>query len=71
MASLKSSILFALVMLTQLDGNIIWVEAAHVSIIKTGCRDYKPGAVVSVGGRELCVRESVDQIREKLKRSEH
>jgi uncharacterized protein YlzI (FlbEa/FlbD family) len=58
-----------LIMLTQLDGNIIWIETAHLSIIKTNCHG-KPGTVISVGGRELCVRETVDQVREKVKNAD-
>jgi uncharacterized protein YlzI (FlbEa/FlbD family) len=61
--------LYALIMLTQLDGNIIWIETAHLSIIKTHCHG-KPGTVISVGGRELCVRETVDQVREKVKNAD-
>ena len=55
----------ALIMLTQLDGNIVWIETSHLSIIKTHCQG-KPGAVISVGGKELCVRETADQIRKKI-----
>jgi uncharacterized protein YlzI (FlbEa/FlbD family) len=61
--------LLGLIMLTQLDGNIVWIETAHLSIIKTHCQN-KPGSVIAVGGRELCVKETADQIREMIKNAD-
>ena len=62
-------LLFALILLTQLDGNPIWIETSHLSIIKTHCHN-KPGSVIAVGGRELCVKETADQIRELIKNAD-
>lgn len=67
--------LIALIMLTQLDGNPIWVESTAVIIVKpseTGPQHQcKPPAkaTISVGGRGLCVRETPDEIREKIRNS--
>jgi uncharacterized protein YlzI (FlbEa/FlbD family) len=62
-------LLFALILLTQLDGNAVWIETTHLSIIKTHCQN-KPGSVIAIGGRELCVRETADQIREAIKNAD-
>jgi uncharacterized protein YlzI (FlbEa/FlbD family) len=62
-------LVLALILLTQLDGNPIWIETSHLSIIKTHCHN-KPGSVIAVGGRELCVRETADQIREAIKNAD-
>jgi hypothetical protein len=62
--------LFALIMLTQPGGNVIWIETGHLAIIKDHCHTHghdKPGSVIAIGGRELCVLETPDQIREKIK----
>src|SRR5262245_16219511 len=75
MATAKPSVLFALSMLTQLDGNIVWVETAHLQIIKTvrgkgsGCEAHA-GAAVRVGGSTFCVTETADEIRQKVREAE-
>jgi uncharacterized protein YlzI (FlbEa/FlbD family) len=55
-----------MIMLTQPGGNIVYIETQHLAIIKTHCQGG-PGSVISVGGKELCVKETPDQIREKIK----
>lgn len=67
------AILFGLIMLTQPGGNVIYIETQHLAIIKTHCQIHgiaKPGSVISVGGRELCVNETPDEIREKIRDAE-
>jgi uncharacterized protein YlzI (FlbEa/FlbD family) len=61
-----SNLLFGLIMLTQPGGNVIWIDTHHLAIIKTHCQG-KPGSVIAVGGRELCVRETPDEIRQKIR----
>jgi hypothetical protein len=62
------NLLFTLIMLHQLDGTIIWVESAHLQIIKdkAGC-EGRGGSTLRVGGGTFCVKETADQIRELLK----
>jgi hypothetical protein len=62
----RLGILLSMIMLTQPGGNVVWVEIGHLAIIKTHCQG-RPGSVISVGGKELCVLETPDQIREKIK----
>lgn len=65
--------LLALIMLTQLDGNPIWVESSAVLIVKPTPHATKnvtcqppAGAAVRIDGVGLCVRETPEQIRGKL-----
>lgn len=61
--------LLALIMLTSLDGSPIWVESKQVQIIRPATQQcqVQNGSGVQVGSVALCVRETPDQIREKLK----
>lgn len=66
--------LVALIMLTQLDGSPIWVESTAVQIVKPSHTGHNPhrqcssaaGAAVRVGSLGLCVKETADQVREKI-----
>ena len=59
-------------MLTQLDGSPIWVESTAILILKpseTGPKRQcsEPAAsAISVAGRGLCVKDTPQQIREKI-----
>lgn len=61
--------LFALIMLTQLDGSPIWVESRQVSIIRQSTKQCQAARAsgIQIGSVAMCVRETPDQIREKLK----
>jgi hypothetical protein len=65
--------LFALMLLTALDGKPVWVESTAVVIIRTQSHDCAQGhgSVILVGARGLCVRETPDQIRELIKNADH
>jgi hypothetical protein len=56
-----------LIMLHQLDGTVVWIESAHLQVIKdkAGC-EGRGGSTVRVGGGTFCVKETADQIRELL-----
>lgn len=66
--------LLALIMLTQLDGNPIWVESSAIVLVKqshTGVSEHRQcstnaGAAIRVGTMGLCVKEGPDQIRRKI-----
>ena len=66
--------LLALIMLTQLDGNPIWVESSAIIIVKQSHTGYHQqrqcshaaGAAIRVGTMGLCVKEVPDQIRRKI-----
>ncbi len=65
------ALFFSLILLTQLDGKPIWVESTAVIIVKgqsTDCQ-HGHGSTISVAGRGLCVRETIDQIREKVEKA--
>jgi hypothetical protein len=64
--------LLALIMLTSLDGSPVWVEANQVQIIRPAakganhqCREGV-GAGIRIGSYAMCVRETPQQIMEKL-----
>lgn len=66
------ALLASLIMLTQLDGAPIWVESSAVVIVKPSEAGQQTcgklaKATISVAGRGLCVRESPDEIRAKIK----
>lgn len=67
--------LLALIMLTQLDGFPIWVESTQIVIIRPArpenrqC-DETVGAGIRIGSVTLCVRESAEQIRMKIREAE-
>jgi len=56
-----------LIMLHQLDGRVIWVEATHLDIVKERGCEGKAGAVIRIGGTGFCVKETADEIRELMK----
>jgi hypothetical protein len=64
--------MFALILLTSLDGKPIWVESTAVVIIRTQSHECKEGhgSVIRVGANALCVRETPDQIREAIKNAD-
>lgn len=66
---MKRWFLLSLVMFTQLDGSPVWVEATQVQIVRTRARECGQGAgsVIKVLTTSLCIKESADQVREKLK----
>ena len=59
----------ALIMLTQLDGSTVWVEATQVQIIRTRSNECGPGtgAVIRVGTSTLCIREQPEEVRDKIR----
>ena len=62
--------ILTLIMLTQLDGSPIWVESAAVQAIRPAIRSHcqvPHGAAIRLSGIGLCVRETPDQVREKLR----
>jgi hypothetical protein len=66
--------LFALIILTQLDGHMIRVEHSSVIILKeahTGATQqckHGHGSAISVAGRGLCVKETPDEICAKIEK---
>ena len=62
--------LIALIILTQLDGSPIRIDADLVSIMKTKSHGCGPGhgAVIVVGSQTLCVRETEEQVCKIIKR---
>lgn len=65
-------ILFTLIVLTQLDGSMIWVESTAVVIIRTHSKECGPGAhsVIKIGSTAICVTETADEIRAKIREAE-
>jgi len=62
--------MLALVMLTQLDGNPVWVESTAVQAIRPAIRSHcqvPHGSAIRLSGIGLCVRETPDEIREKVR----
>jgi len=65
--------LLALIILHQLDGAAIRVDSGSLIILKgaspqdTLCK-HGHGSSISVAGRGLCVKETVEQICEKIER---
>jgi len=61
--------LLAFIILTSLDGSPIYVESSQVQIIRQAtkqCHNAR-GSGVQIGSVALCVRETPDQIRERVK----
>ena len=65
-------IVLALIMLTSLDGSPVWVESNHVIILRHATSDCKSktGSGILVGTTKLCVRETPEQIQEKLRKAD-
>jgi hypothetical protein len=63
--------LLALIILTSLDGSHVWVESTAVQIIRRHTQECKHGhgSVIRVTGAALCVRETPEQIKEKIERA--
>jgi len=62
-------IVLALIMLTALDGTPVWVESTAVQVIRPSTAHCKSGhgAAIRVTSMALCVRETPEEIRVKLK----
>ena len=62
-------IVLALIMLTALDGTPVWVESTAVQVIRPSTAHCKSGhgAAIRVTSMALCVRETPEEIRGKLK----
>ncbi len=60
-----------LIMLTQLDGRPIWVESTAIIAVKpaheAGQCHHPYGAAVRVGTTNLCVKETTDEIRQRVR----
>lgn len=65
------NLLFGFIMLTQLDGSPVWVEATQVQIIRVRSSEcgHGAGCVIRVGSTTLCVKESADTVRGKIDES--
>ena len=65
------NLILSLILLTQLDGSPVWVETTSIQAIRparaNGQCGNKHGAALRLGAIALCVRETPDEIREKLK----
>jgi uncharacterized protein YlzI (FlbEa/FlbD family) len=63
------NLLFSLIILTSLDGSPIWVEATQVQIIRARSVECGAGAgaVIRIGQNTLCVKETTDEIRDKIR----
>ena len=60
--------LLSLIMLTTLDNNPVWVESTQVVIVRHSLDCHGKATAIFVGGKALCVKESMDDVREKIKR---
>lgn len=60
--------LFALILLTALDGSPVMVESRQVHLIRTHSAECGQGAnaVIKVGNVTLCVKETPDEVRHKV-----
>ena len=75
MKSLHSVLLWALILLTQLDGQPIWVESTQIVVIRAArpesrqCEEHV-GAAIRIGTVGICVRETPEQIRQKIREAD-
>ena len=62
-------IVLALIMLTALDGSPVWVESTAVQVTRPSTAHCMSGhgAAIRVTSMALCVRETPEEIRGKLK----
>lgn len=60
--------LFSLIVLTQLNGQPVLVESTQIVIIRSQSSEcgVGTGAVIRVGSSALCVKETPEQIRDKI-----
>ena len=63
-------VMVMLILLTQLDGNPVWVESKAIQAIRPSrdsgqCR-YGGGSALRLSAIGLCVKEKPDEIREKI-----
>jgi hypothetical protein len=63
-------VMLVLILLTQLDGNPVWVESKAIQAIRPSrdsgqCR-FGGGSAIRLSSMGLCVREKPDEIREKI-----
>lgn len=60
--------MFALIMLTALDGSPVWVESSAVVIVRPALQQCKhvEGSGIRIGTVSLCVREAPEQIQKKI-----
>jgi hypothetical protein len=68
----KEFLFFSFILLTSTNGDPVWVESTSVDIIRTHtvqCHE-KHGAVIRIGATTLCVKETPDQIQEKIRNAE-
>jgi len=64
-----AGLVLTLILLTALDGKPVWVESTAVVIIRTQSHEcqHGHGSVIRVGANALCVRETADEIRQKVR----
>lgn len=68
-------LLFTMIMLTSLDGTPVWVESSQIIVIRPQremggeCKEGT-GAAIRIGAKGLCVRETPDEIREKIRNAD-
>lgn len=61
--------IFALILLSTLDGKPVWVESTQVAIVRQSldCAHGQATAIM-VQGKPLCVKEPISEVREKVKK---
>jgi len=61
--------ILALVMLTALDGSPVWIESEFVQVIRPAQKQCHTthGGVIRVGGYVLCVKETPEEIEQKMR----
>jgi len=65
-----AEMLLSLIMLTQLDGHPVWVESTAVQAVRPAIHSHcqaSHGAAIRLSGIGLCVKETPDQVREKIR----
>ena len=65
---MRALMLFGLITLTALDGSYILVESTQITIVRLRSHECAlgAGAVIRVGLTTLCVRETPDEIRDRI-----
>lgn len=66
------NLLLGFIMLTQLDGSVVWVDPQGVQIIRTRSSEcgHGAGCVIRIGATTLCVKETADEVRSKIDASQ-